>query len=156
MRIPELHISFYAFLLNLLWEGIQAPLFVFEQQTSTFLLSGCLLFCSGVDVIMTLTAYWVLSVAVRDRYWFLSKKLKCWFSFVSIGLILALVSEYTAIHTRNLWEYSSLMPVIPGLNIGLTPILQWLIFPPFVLILLTHACGSIPVKSYRKIDAEGK
>ncbi len=156
VRIPELHISLYAFLLNLLWEGIQAPLFVFEQQFSPFLLSGCLLFCSGVDVIMTLTAYWVLSVAVRDRYWFLLKKLRHWFSFVSIGLILALVSEYTAIHYRTLWQYSERMPVVPGLDIGLTPLLQWLILPPIVLVLLARACGFIRVKSYRKIDAEGK
>ncbi|MCH8055194.1 MAG: hypothetical protein IH857_03450 [Deltaproteobacteria bacterium] len=153
---PEVYVLFFSFLLNLLWESIQAPLFVFEQQSSAFLLTGCLLFCSGVDAFMTLTSYCALSVVARSRYWFLARRLSHWVSFVGIGLVLALASEYTAIHYRNLWEYSSLMPVVPGLNIGLTPLLQWLILPPIVLILLARACGFIRVKSYRKIDAEGE
>ncbi len=141
VRIPELYISFYAFLLNLFWEAIQAPLFVFDQQSSVFPLTGCLLFCSGVDSLMILTSYWTLSVVARNRYWFLPKRPSYWVSFVGVGLLLAFISEYTAIHYRNLWQYSERMPVIPGLDIGLTPILQWLILPPIVLILLTRACG---------------
>ncbi len=141
VRIPELHVFFYAFLLNLLWEAIQAPLFVFDQQSSTFLLTGCLLFCSGVDAFMTLTSYCALSVVARSRYWFLARRLSHWVSFVGIGLVLALASEYTAIHYRNLWQYSERMLVVPGLDIGLTPILQWLILPPVVLVLLTSGWG---------------
>lgn len=156
LKIPELQVFFYAFLLNLLWEAIQAPLFVFEQQSSVPLLSGCLLFCSGVDAFMILTSYWALSIVTRSRYWFLSRGLSYWFSFVGIGLLLAFVSEYTAIHYRDLWQYSERMPVIPGLDIGSTPILQWLILPPMVLILLTRTWELAAVKSFRKIDAKGK
>ena len=155
-KIPEAYLLVFSFLLNLLWETIQAPLFIFDQQSSALLLTGCLLFCSGVDAFMTLTSYCALSVVARSRYWFLTRRLSHWVSFVGIGLVLALASEYTAIHYRNLWQYSGRMPVIPDLDIGLTPILQWLILPPLVLILLTRACGSITEKSFRKIDAEGK
>ena len=140
-KIPEIYLLFFSFLLNLLWEAIQAPLFVFDQQSSTFLLTGCLLFCSGVDAFMTLTSYCALSVVARSRYWFLARRLSHWVSFVGIGLVLALASEYTAIHYRNLWQYSERMPVVPGLDIGLTPILQWLILPPVVLVLLTRGWG---------------
>jgi len=140
-KIPEVYILLFSFLLNLLWEAIQAPFFVFEQQSSAFLLTGCLLFCSGVDAFMNLTSYWIVSGVTGDRYWFLSHRPSRWVSFVGVGLVLAFVSEYTAIHYRNLWQYSERMPVIPGIDIGLTPTLQWLILPPVVLILLTRAYG---------------
>ncbi|MFQ5684130.1 MAG: hypothetical protein ACE5HC_12750 [Candidatus Binatia bacterium] len=142
MRLPEFYLLMYAFLLNLLWEAVQAPLFVFEQQASQFLLGGCLLFCSLVDGLMTLTAYWVLSAIYRDRYWFVIRKVKYLWSFVGVALVLAVGSEYTAVHYRNLWEYSSLMPVIPVVQLGLTPVLQWLFLPPLVVIFMRRGFGS--------------
>ncbi len=156
IRIPEVNLLVFSFLLNLLWETIQAPLFVFDQQFSTFLLTGCLLFCSGVDALMTLTSYWIVSITAGSRYWFLSKSAGYWISFVGVGLILAFVSEYTAVHYRDLWQYTERMPIVPGLDVGLTPILQWLILPPLVLILLTRACGLMTENSFRKVDADWK
>ena len=90
---------------------------------------------------MTLTSYWIVSGVTGGRYWFLPQRPSRWVSFVGVGLVLAFVSEYTAIHYRNLWQYSDRMPIVPGLNIGLTPILQWLILPPVVLVLLTRGWG---------------
>jgi len=138
LRFPELYVLLFSFLLNLVWEFLQAPLFVFSQQASVYSLSGCLLFCSGVDSIMTLTAYWVMACVVRDRYWFLTTTSARWGSFIGVALFFAFASEYTAIHYRNLWEYSPRMPVIPIAQIGLTPVLQWLLIPPAVLTLVIH------------------
>jgi len=132
-KIPEAYILGYSFLLNLAWETIQTPLFIFEQQSSFSALMGCLLFCSGVDALMTLIAFWLVAFARRDRSWFLRRKAKDWILFVALAIILALLSEYTAVHYRNLWEYSAFMPLIPGLDIGVVPIVQWLLLPPIAL-----------------------
>lgn len=138
LKIPEACVFIYSFLLNLAWETIQAPLFVFEQQSSFPALTGCLLLCSGVDALMTLIVFWSVAVAQRDRLGFLKQKATDWISFVALGLFLAVLSEYTAIHYRNLWEYSGLMPVIPGLNIDLVPVVQWLLLPPIALLLTSY------------------
>ena len=134
-KFPEVCIVGYAFLLNLAWEAIQSPLFFFEQQSSLAALSGCLLFCSGVDALMTLIAFWTLALARKDRYWFLRPEAKDWILFVVVAVSLAVLSEYTAVHYRDLWKYSTLMPVIPGLDIGVIPIIQWLLLPPLALWL---------------------
>lgn len=135
-RIPEPYVLLCSFVLNLVWEFLHTPFFVFDQQATPYSLTGCLLFCSGIDSIMTLTAFWVASVFERNRFWFLDMRARQLLLFVGTGLLLALVSEYTAVHYRNIWDYSSWMPVLPALNIGLTPFLQWLLLPFAVLIPL--------------------
>lgn len=141
--IPEPYVLLYAFALNLLWETAQSPLFVFDQQSSAFSISGCLLLCAGVDALMSLTAYWTVSLAAGGRYWFLSKQPKYYLGFVLAALTLAFVSEYSAVHYRNLWKYSELMPIIPAVELGLTPLLQWLGLPVLTLILLNRHIKSM-------------
>ena len=36
------------------------------------------------------------------------------------------------------WTYSSLMPIIPGLGVGLVPVLQWIVLPPLVAALVAR------------------
>ena len=50
-----------------------------------------------------------------------------------MGLAITLVGELLATGALNRWEYSALMPVIPGLKAGLAPVLQWLVLPPLVV-----------------------
>jgi hypothetical protein len=58
-----------------------------------------------------------------------------------IGVAYAIYSEFVNLNTvvREAWVYSSLMPVVPGLRIGLAPLVQWLIVPPLALIWAMHA-----------------
>jgi len=137
-RIVEFQLLLFAFFVNLFWEAAQARLFVFKEQSSFASLTRCLLFCSSVDAVMMLLAFWVVSAFAKNRCWFLASKYYYTVAFVTTGLILSFVSEYSVIHYRKLWEYSKLMPVIPGLELGLAPLLQWLFMPPLVLFLLVR------------------
>lgn len=134
-KIPEIPVAVVSFVLHLGWEFLHAPFFIFDQQSSPTSLAGCLLFCSGVDIVMSLAAYCSVSLTWRDRGWLMEKNFGHVSAFVGIALLLAVVSEYTAMHYRNLWEYSAHMPVIPFVEIGLTPVLQWLILPPITPVL---------------------
>jgi len=49
-----------------------------------------------------------------------------------------LVSEYSAVHYRNLWKDSEVMPIFPMVHVRLTPLLQWLALPALTLILLNR------------------
>ena len=53
-----------------------------------------LLFCSGVDALMTLMAYWTVSVAAGGRYWFLSKQPKHILGFVLTAQTLPFLIQY--------------------------------------------------------------
>ncbi len=56
----------------------------------------------------------------------------------SIGVGLTVVIELLAQHGGWLaaWSYSAAMPVIPGLGVGLVPVLQWIVLPPLVVALV--------------------
>jgi len=48
---------------------------------------------------------------------------------VTLGLAYTFYSEWRNVVVRGSWAYSNLMPVIPALETGLSPLLQWLIVP---------------------------
>jgi hypothetical protein len=53
--------------------------------------------------------------------------------FALIGILVTIVFELLATRTWQLWSYSQLMPVIPLLEIGLVPFVQWMVLPPLVI-----------------------
>lgn len=48
---------------------------------------------------------------------------------IVIGIGYTVYSEWVNTAVRKTWEYSKLMPIIPFLGTGLSPLMQWLIVP---------------------------
>jgi hypothetical protein len=48
---------------------------------------------------------------------------------VILGLGYTVFSEWLNIEIRRSWSYSDLMPTLPWLGTGLTPLAQWLVIP---------------------------
>jgi hypothetical protein len=61
--------------------------------------------------------------------------------FIALGLAYTIFSEWLNVSVVKSWTYSDLMPLIPPLGTGLTPILQWIIVP-----LLTWASADQVVR----------
>jgi hypothetical protein len=47
--------------------------------------------------------------------------------------------EWWGLHLARRWQYSELMPIIPGTGIGAAPVLQMLVLPPVIFRLLRRA-----------------
>ncbi len=45
------------------------------------------------------------------------------------GVLIAIAVEWVAVHVLHRWAYAASMPLVPGLRIGLVPVLQMLILP---------------------------
>lgn len=133
---PEILVFGMALLLNLVWEFLHAPLFVFKEQSSWSTLTACLLFCAGVDAMMMVFVYWFVALIRKDRSWFLRGRSVDGVLFALTALTLAFVSEYTAVYYRDLWRYSERMPLIPIAQIGLAPMLQWIILPTGIFAII--------------------
>ena len=111
---PILGLATIAFLVNFLWEMLQAPLYTCYAE---FLSCVWLCFRASLgDVILVLTLYGLF-------LWRHSRPL-----VVLAGILLALGIEWHALATDR-WAYTENMPLIPILNVGLTPILQMAILP---------------------------
>jgi hypothetical protein len=132
---PEFNVVLFAFLLNYPWEFLQVPLFERMAQAPHW---EAVKACTGAacgDAAVALFAYWVMAFALRRRAWVLRPNALGVVAFTACGLLATLVIERLALagHWMRAWAYSPLMPVLPGLGVGLSPALQWLILPPLVL-----------------------
>ena len=88
------------------------------------------------DGIISVTAYLLAIVASgRDQIGRFRKRAVGWSVYLGAGLIITVGLELIATKVLDRWQYSELMPVIPFLDIGLLPILQWSLLPPLILWL---------------------
>ena len=101
-------------------------------ETSLF----CLIASFG-DALMILIIFYVVALLAKDFNWILNlNPLKIFLSLI-VGIIIGVLVEQFAL-TFNMWDYSSLMPIIPWGKIGISPILQMLILPLVVFKLTKY------------------
>lgn len=133
--IPEFGIAVFSFLLHFVWEFLQAPTYAGMAEMNHW--EGIKLCTSATfgDVGFALTAFWVTSVASRSRYWLIRPAAWQRLLFIGIGIGLTVGFEYYYTNISLRWTYSKLMPLVPPFGTGLSPLLQWLFIPPFVLWL---------------------
>lgn len=132
-RNPELNLLAFSFLLNFVWEFAQVPGFAGVADMPHW--QG-IRFCAQAalgDAGLTVLAFWIVAGVCWSRAWLL--RLAHWqvVTFLGVGLIATVVLEYVNTKLIHRWGYADWMPVVPGIGIGLLPLLQWLIVPLAVL-----------------------
>ena len=129
LNAPELHISIFAFLLNFVWELLQMPLFAgFADFQYYRLVLHCAKASYG-DVVISLVAFAGACLIARSRMWIISMNKSGVVAFLAIGLVITIVFEILATGPLNRWEYGELMPMIPVIGVGASPVAQWVILP---------------------------
>ena len=133
-----LTITVLAFLLNFAWELAQMPLY----DSSSFTINH-VAFCalgSVADALMVLLLYFGLAFIFKNPHWIFPLKRERVVIVVLTGGIGAVLSEIRHLSLGN-WAYSDLMPLIPILNVGLSPVLQFMILPVVTYILSFKLLG---------------
>ncbi len=145
---PELVLALFAFLLHFAWELVQVPLYA-DMATAAH--ADATLVCLKAtlgDVAMALVAYWGAAVWMRDRRWLFGPTPAALAIYLLIGLLLTVVFELLATGPLERWRYGAAMPVVPGLGVGLSPLMQWVLIPPFALWLARrHMAGAAALKA---------
>jgi hypothetical protein len=54
---------------------------------------------------------------------------------IAAGIAYTTFSEWLNTSVRKSWSYSELMPLLPGTEIGLSPLAQWVVVPSVALLL---------------------
>ena len=119
-------VSGIGFLLNAVWENLQAPLY---QGYTDFWqhLSICSVASLG-DVLLILVIYFILAIINRDVFWVTKMSRVDVILVITLGVLIAVGIEKWALDIGR-WQYVSSMPLIPYTNVGLLPILQMAILP---------------------------
>lgn len=123
--------------LNILWEVAQLPLYTLWKEASPSFIAYAVVHCTLGDIAIGTLALVIALIATRAR------AVQTWrWRQVALFLVIPAVgytalSEWINTAVRGSWAYSALMPVVNlgGFEIGLSPLLQWLVIPPAVLWL---------------------
>jgi hypothetical protein len=118
---------------NALWELAHLPLYTIWSQGTPRDRLVAVLHCTAGDVLIALSA-WTFAVIVGGRsQWPAEGFWRVALLTIASGLVYTGFSEWQNTTVRHSWTCSDLMPVIPGLGLGLSPALQWLVIPSLAL-----------------------
>lgn len=102
-----------AFILNIIWEKIHSYLYLNYQGGR---ITNLILLRASFWDAMYISVFWVIfsiQPVLSKNIWFV----------IPLGFLLSSVIEIWALKSGR-WAYRSVMPRIPVLNVGVTPVLQ--------------------------------
>tara|TARA_R110002167_G_scaffold56471_3_gene160242 strand:- start:6067 stop:6606 length:540 start_codon:yes stop_codon:yes gene_type:complete len=115
-----------SFVLNFIWELAQGPLyegFEYDWQHISF----CAL-ASIADMLMVLILFFGFALVYRNIYWIMDLDNEKIVPLILIGSVGAIIGEIWHI-THGDWSYAEAMPLVPLVEIGLSPLLQFALLP---------------------------
>lgn len=124
-----------AVVVNYFWEVGQG--FLFEGMNSWESVWWHCFVASLGDGIIVWIIHAVGWMLFQRPDWFMAPDKSGYGVMLLTGFIIAVVVEWGAVHVLQRWSYTEAMPVIPGLDIGITPILQMLILPPIIFYIVS-------------------
>lgn len=115
---------------NLIWETAQLPLYTIWASGNARELTFAVVHCTVGDALIA-TSSLVLALFIAGEAWPGSQAARHRVAALSVvfGVGYTAFSEWLNIVVRQSWAYSSLMPVVPIIDTGLSPIAQWIVIP---------------------------
>ena len=126
------YIFMIGFLLNLVWENAQAPLY--EGYTNFWDHFIICFWASLVDAAVVLLLYCLLTLWYKDFFWIRYINWKSGAVLVILGGGVAIGFEQWAF-SRGMWSYTDRMPVVL-LDTGLSPLLQMMLLPLLTFFII--------------------
>ena len=114
-----LYLFITAFIINLIWENLQAPLYTGYQSFGQHFLF-CLV-ASLIDAVVILAFYFIISLIRKNVLWLLNIRPPDTLLLLALGLFTAVLFEKWALKS-SMWDYTSEMPII--FRLGLVPLIQ--------------------------------
>jgi len=121
-----------AFLSNFAWEVIQMPLYK-DAALSLQSVAFCGL-ASVADAIMVLLIYFCFALLYKKPLWIEEFTPSRILFLMIVGAIGAIASEMRHVSAGN-WAYDESMPLLPIVDVGLAPLLQFMLLPALIYYL---------------------
>jgi hypothetical protein len=87
----------------------------------------------GVLVWIIFVVGWII---FKRPDWFVYPRARHYSVMLGAGLGLGVVVEWVAVRVINRWAYTEQMPLIPGLAIGVIPVIQMVVLPPVIFFVV--------------------
>jgi hypothetical protein len=115
-------------LCSLAWEIVQLPLYTLWAEPRLGWIIFAVAHCTVGDTMigaLALILALILSRSGEPANW---PRTRICVITVVLAVTYTLLSERVNL-VRGSWAYSSWMPVLPGIEVGLAPLLQWIVVP---------------------------
>ncbi len=116
-----------AVLVNFLWEVPQMALYEWWGASWSVGLLVCFQAALG-DGLLVLALYGLGYAFFRRREWILQPGVAGYSLLVLAGMVIAVAIEMQALAWGR-WAYNARMPIIPGIGVGLIPVVQMMMLP---------------------------
>ena len=113
---------------NFIWEIAQLPLYTLWESAYLKPIIFAVIHCTAGDVLIGASAVIGALLLLRApcrKDWHTKRIVAL---TIGIGLAYTTLSEQFNLAQGN-WAYAAAMPVVPWLEVGLAPLLQWLLVP---------------------------
>lgn len=119
----------FAAMAHLVWEFAHLPLYTIWLTGTPGELVFAAVHCTGGDILITLSTIMLSLCVFGSADWPRRRVGRVLAGAVAFGVAYTIFSEWLNIEVREAWAYRDLMPVIPLIDAGLSPILQWVVIP---------------------------
>lgn len=114
---------------NLAWEFAHMPLYTLWEAGTAREIAFVALHCTGGDVLIALSTLVTALLLLGRGAWPQAGYWKIAAAAIVFGVAYTVFSEWLNVQVRETWAYGDLMPVIPMIGAGLSPLAQWILLP---------------------------
>ncbi|WP_255448539.1 hypothetical protein [Telmatospirillum sp. J64-1] len=114
---------------SLVWEFAHMPLYTLWETGAPGEIVFAAIHCTGGDILIAMSALLATLFLFGSSRWPEADYLRVALVTIVVGLGYTVFSEWLNIEVREAWAYRDLMPVIPVIDAGLSPIAQWIVLP---------------------------
>ena len=124
--------SALSFSLNLVWEISHVGFYTIWREADGLRIAWSVFHCTLGDVLIALAGFALTAIVLWRADWPLSRPWTGGLIVVIAATAFTAWSEWYNVYRAGAWGYAKSMPLIFG--IGLTPLLQWLVLPPVMVV----------------------
>ena len=128
----------FAAIAHLVWEFAHLPLYTIWLTGTPGELVFAAVHCTGGDILITLSTIMLSLCVFGSADWPRIRWHRVLGGAVIFGVAYTIFSEWLNIVIRGAWAYRDIMPVVPVIDAGLTPLLQWIIVPTLAYCAATR------------------
>ncbi len=114
---------------NLVWEFAQLPLYTIWREGTAEEIVFAAVHCTGGDVLIAMSALIGSLIVTGGHAWPVARYRLVAALTVATGLAYTIFSEWLNTEIRGAWAYADIMPVVPIIDSGLSPLAQWIVIP---------------------------
>jgi len=114
---------------SLVWEAAQLPLYTIWYDGTPGEIAFAVAHCTGGDILIASASLLLALLLVARPTWPNEGYREVAALTVAVAVPYTVFSEWLNTEVRGNWAYSELMPVVPVLDAGLSPLAQWIVIP---------------------------